>query len=111
MLHEISNGERMEKIRKDLAVLRERLGDDYLEGNVVKNQNNSVKKHQLLCGLPVGGIRKTCWGRSRAHKDDMRRRDIADARWGRGPLAGKTGNPLIDDPFFNPWAPGGTFNK
>lgn len=24
---------------------------------------------------------------------------------------GKTGDPFHDDPFFNPWAPGGTFNK
>jgi hypothetical protein len=38
-------------------------------------------------------------------------RDVHDAGFGRGPLVGKTGNPFKDDPFFNPWAPGGTFNK
>ena len=37
--------------------------------------------------------------------------DIWEARWGRGPAAGKTGDPFKDDPFFNPWAPGGKFNK
>lgn len=38
-------------------------------------------------------------------------RDVHDATFGRGPLAGKTGNPFKDDPFFNPWAKGGSFNK
>lgn len=38
-------------------------------------------------------------------------RDIEDARWGHGSAAGNTGDPFIDDPFFNPWAPGGDFNK
>lgn len=39
------------------------------------------------------------------------KREVRNAQWGRGPLAGKTGNPFKDDPFFNPWAPGGDFNK
>ena len=38
-------------------------------------------------------------------------RDVFDAGFGRGPLVGRTGNPFKDDPFFNPWAPGGSFNK
>lgn len=38
-------------------------------------------------------------------------RDVFDAKFGRGPLAGRTGNPFTDKPFFNPWAPGGRFNK
>ncbi len=36
--------------------------------------------------------------------------DAHDATFGRGPLAGRTGNRFKDDPFFNPWAEGGTFN-
>jgi hypothetical protein len=35
---------------------------------------------------------------------------LFDASFGRGDLAGRTGNPFKDDPFFNPWAPGGKFN-
>lgn len=42
---------------------------------------------------------------------DRARRDVFDAGFGHGPLAGATGNVFKDDPFFNPWAPGGTFNK
>lgn len=38
-------------------------------------------------------------------------RDVLDARFGRGPLANNTGNPFKDNPFFNPWARGGAFNK
>lgn len=38
-------------------------------------------------------------------------KDIDNARWGRGKYAGKTGDVFVDDPFFNPWAPGGSFNK
>lgn len=34
-----------------------------------------------------------------------------DAEFNRGPLAGQTGDPFKDDPFFNPWAPGGAFNR
>lgn len=30
-----------------------------------------------------------------------------DAPWDKG----KNGNCFHDDPFFNPWAPGGSFNK
>ena len=41
----------------------------------------------------------------------MSSRDIDDAKRGRGPYVGRTGDPFIDDPFFNPWAPGGRFNK
>ncbi|KKM85891.1 hypothetical protein LCGC14_1284580 [marine sediment metagenome] len=41
----------------------------------------------------------------------MTRRDETDAQFGRGKFAGKTGSPFIDKPFFNPWAPGGDFNK
>lgn len=37
-------------------------------------------------------------------------RDVRDAGFGRGPLSGRTGNCFKDDPFFNPWAPGGDFN-
>ena len=37
--------------------------------------------------------------------------DEMDAQFGRGKFVGKTGNPFVDDPFFNPWAPGGSFNK
>jgi hypothetical protein len=36
-------------------------------------------------------------------------RALRDAAFGRGPLAGKTGDCFKDDPFFNPWAPGGRF--
>lgn len=42
---------------------------------------------------------------------DMSAKDIDDAKWGRGKYVGKTGDVFIDDPFFNPWAPGGKFNK
>ena len=38
-------------------------------------------------------------------------KDRFDARFGKGPLVGRTGDPFTDDPFFNPWAPGGSFNK
>lgn len=41
----------------------------------------------------------------------MSAEDVNDAKWGRGRYAGRTGNCFIDDPFFNPWAPGGDFNK
>ena len=37
--------------------------------------------------------------------------DVFKARFGKGPLAGKTDNPFIDNPFYDDWAPGGTFNK
>lgn len=37
--------------------------------------------------------------------------DVREAGFGRGPLAGRTGDPFKDDPFFNPWARGGAFNK
>ena len=37
--------------------------------------------------------------------------DELDAQFGQGKFVGKTGNPFVDDPFFNPWAPGGDFNK
>lgn len=36
--------------------------------------------------------------------------DTFQAGFGRGPLAGKTGDVFKDDPFFNPWAKGGRFN-
>ena len=42
---------------------------------------------------------------------DRAARDAFDATFGRGPLAGRTGNVFKDDPFFNPWAKGGEFNK
>ena len=42
---------------------------------------------------------------------DMSAKDVSEAKYGRGKYAGKTGNPFIDKPFFNPWAPGGAFNK
>jgi hypothetical protein len=41
----------------------------------------------------------------------MTSKDTLDARFGRGEFAGRTGDPFIDDPFFNPWAPGGSFNR
>lgn len=47
----------------------------------------------------------------RRDEAEQLQRDLADATFGRGPLAGKTGDPFKDDPFFNPWAPGGAFNK
>ena len=37
-------------------------------------------------------------------------RELGKATFGRGALAGKTGNPFKDDAFFNPWAKGGSFN-
>lgn len=51
-----------------------------------------------------------------AHGDDefgvrSLNRALNDATFNRGPLAGKTGDPFKDDPFFNPWAKGGAFNK
>lgn len=49
------------------------------------------------------------WGRDHAEEDT--RRALSDATFGRGPLAGKTGDPFKDDPFFNPWAEGGAFNR
>lgn len=42
---------------------------------------------------------------------EVTRQDEFDAQFGRGRFVGKTGNPFVDDPFFNPWAPGGSFNK
>lgn len=42
---------------------------------------------------------------------DRAKRDVNDAQFGRGPLAGKTGNPFKDKPVFNPWAPGGRLNR
>lgn len=50
------------------------------------------------------------YGRRNA-RGDCSTRDAEDAKWGRGPMAGKTGNPFVDDYFFNPWAPGGSFNR
>ena len=46
-----------------------------------------------------------------AGNQDMSAKDVSEARFGRGTHAGKTGNCFIDDPFFNPWAPGGGFNR
>ncbi len=37
--------------------------------------------------------------------------NMSNAKFERGKHVGKTGNCFIDDPFFNPWAPGGTFNQ
>lgn len=42
--------------------------------------------------------------------DDRNQRDLDNARRGLGPKAGRTGNVFVDDPFFNLWAPGGTFD-
>lgn len=53
----------------------------------------------------------TNYSGQRNASQSMSSRDVEDARWGRGPCAGKTGDPFVDDPFFNPWAPGGTFNE
>ncbi|KKL93456.1 hypothetical protein LCGC14_1874550 [marine sediment metagenome] len=36
---------------------------------------------------------------------DMSSKDVEDAKWGRGEYAGKTGDPSIDDPDLNHWAP------
>ena len=41
----------------------------------------------------------------------MTPKDKRDAQFGGGNFAGKTGDPFVDDPFFNPWAPGGSFNE
>ena len=49
-------------------------------------------------------------GRRNASRE-ISSRDVEEARYGRGRYAGKTGDPFIDDPFFNPWAPGGMFNR
>lgn len=38
-------------------------------------------------------------------------REELDAQFGRGSKVGRTGNPFVDDPFFSPWAPGGSFNR
>lgn len=43
--------------------------------------------------------------------ENMTLGDEIDAQFGRGDYVGKTGSPFIDDPFFNPWAPCGDFNK
>ena len=45
------------------------------------------------------------------HAESSTRRALNEATFGRGPLAGKTGDPFKDNPFFNPWAPGGSFNR
>lgn len=42
---------------------------------------------------------------------EMTSSDELDAQFGKGRFVGKTGNPFIDDPFFNPWAPGGRFDR
>ena len=42
---------------------------------------------------------------------ERRIRERDDARRGKGEWVGKTGDRRIDDPFFNPWAPGGRFNR
>lgn len=44
-------------------------------------------------------------------RSEREKRELEDARWGRGPRAGKTGDVFVDDPFFNPWAPGGSFDR
>lgn len=49
--------------------------------------------------------------KEREEKDRKERWDKFNAGFGRGPLVGKTGDCFKDDPFFNPWAPGGKFNK
>lgn len=46
-----------------------------------------------------------------SERDRRDKDELFQARFGEGPLAGKTGDPFIDDKFFNPWAPGGDFNK
>jgi hypothetical protein len=47
-------------------------------------------------------------GRRNADRN-MSSRDVQEARFGRGRYAGKTGDPFIDDPFFNPFAPGSAY--
>jgi hypothetical protein len=53
--------------------------------------------------------REGLWGRDQAERDTSRA--LSDATFGRGPLAGRTGSPFKDDPFFNPWAKGGSFDR
>ncbi|MCM2343828.1 MAG: hypothetical protein NDJ24_04640 [Alphaproteobacteria bacterium] len=48
------------------------------------------------------------WGHDSAERST--RRELLDAHFGRGELAGRTGDPFSDKPFFNPWAKGGAFN-
>ena len=50
-------------------------------------------------------------GRKPGASRDISARDVSEARWGRGRYAGKTGDIFVDDPFFNPWTPGGSFTK
>ena len=69
------------------------LGDKFGRGFSVHDRTREVERH-------IDRV-----GRDRAE------RDVRDAQFGRGPLVGKTGNVFKDDPFFNPWAPGGSFNK
>lgn len=59
----------------------------------------------LMLLLMVVFMRKRMVARAiaRSHREN--------ARWGRDPLAGKTGDRFIDNPFFNSWAPGGRFDK
>ena len=45
------------------------------------------------------------------HAERSTARALSDAAFGRGPLAGKTGDRLIDEPFFNPWLKGGALNR
>ncbi len=49
------------------------------------------------------------WGADEAER--ATHHELNDATFGRGSLAGRTGDPFKDDPFFNPWAKGGTFNR
>lgn len=66
---------------------------------------NSIRamEHDSKYGSNYSGLRNA--------SHDITSRDFDDAKWGRGRFAGKTGDKFVDDPFFNPWAPGGKFSK
>ena len=87
----------------------------YDEREALKMAGGSALLGGMFFG-PLGFILGAVLGREKYDREFKRNkqqkieRDMEDARHGRGVLAGKTGNPFIDDPFFNPRAPGGKWH-
>lgn len=76
-------------------------GRDSFTDNFGRNASRDVRRHFESARHRFG----------EEHAIRTTRRELFDAGFGRGKLAGRTGDPFKDDPFFNPWAPGGRFNK
>lgn len=74
---------------------------DSFEDRFGRHHSGDVRRH-FEREERLGGTR---------HAERSTRRELMDATFGRGKLTGRTGDPFKDDPFFNPWAKGGTFDR